>query len=354
MEMKWLAQMSEKVEENKKNTGSGFSNKSRKASNREVGTNEFDMGERNTDPYEENIGEAVKSTVEKNEYGDTNLYIAENRKQRFSNLDPEEKTQKGSTKRYTEEKNRTKIPDRIADNFEMHQTFVTSNNDQLKKILYMGIIIDGTLSFSKPYPKVYSVLEEFLNHLEAEKWSYKEIELRYGLTVFHDEPIPVVFDDGRKFTGRESDVLKELENLQFYGGSESGRENLKAAIAQQLEELNNVPEAADVKHCYKGILMFTDSLPADGDMHPDFTQETFERNGKEYPNYGLRFAEFYAYNDDFVPAMRMVNRNGREDENEKNTGVYHDIHDLLKQNSETTAAFVERMIRTIAVQASMD
>lgn len=354
MKMKWSTQVNESFEGDKKNADGSFSKQSRKASNREVGTNEFDMGERNTDPYKENIGEAVKSTTDRNEYGDTNLYRAENRKQRFSNLDPEEDSERGTTKRYKAEKNTTKDPDRIADVSEMQQTVVPSKNDHLKKILYMGIIIDGTLSFSKPYPKVYAVLEEFLNHLEAEKWSYKEIELRYGLTVFHDEPIPVLFAGRRKFTDRESEVLKELENLQFYDGNESGRENLKEAIAQQLEELNSVPEAADVKHCYKGILMFTDSLPEDGDMSPDFTQEIFERNGKEYPNYGLRFADFYAYNDDFVPAMRMVNRNGREDENEKNTGVYHDIHDLLNQDSETTAAFVERMIRTIAVQASMD
>lgn len=138
MELKWLTEISEEIEENKKNVGNSFSKESRKASNREVGTNEFDMGERNTDPYKENIGEAVKSTTERNEYGDTNLYRAENRKQRFSNLDPEEDSERGTTKRYKAEKNTTKDPDRIADASEMQQTVVPSKNDHLKKYCIWG------------------------------------------------------------------------------------------------------------------------------------------------------------------------------------------------------------------------
>ena len=79
MKMKWSTQVNESFEGDKKNADGSFSKQSRKASNREVGTNEFDMGERNTDPYKENIGEAVKSTTDRNEYGDTNLYRAESR-----------------------------------------------------------------------------------------------------------------------------------------------------------------------------------------------------------------------------------------------------------------------------------
>lgn len=340
----WFAEIMEAVEkENREDKNGGLKKgQSRELSNRKVSKNELDIEETNIRQYKQPTGE--EPTGEE----PTGKESAE--KKKFANLDPEEET----TKKYTKDKKPEEIQSKITNEWEGKKKFSSSNRNKPKKILYMGIIMDGTLSFSKPYPKVYSVLEQFFKHLEEDRQYYKEIDLRYGLTVFHDEAIPMVFDNGKRFTDRESDVLKELGNLQFYGGGENGREKLRDAIAQQLIELNKVPEADDVKNCYKGILMFTDSLPEDNDMNPDFTQKTFEKNGVEYPNYGLRFADFYAYNDDFVPAMRMVNRNGREDENDKNMGLYHDLHDLLEQDAETTAAFVERMIHTIADQASMD
>ena len=330
----WLKGILGDEDDDNDNENSSDSGKSRKSSGREVGRDEFDIDEDEFYPD--------KDEFEEREFGKTEKETKNIEGKRFVDLDPDEEED--------EEEEEERIPIPKVEETKVHDTPVTQNAN---KILYIGIILDGTLSFTKIYAKVYSVLEQFLRELEGEKKFYREITIRYGLTILHDTPETVIFDDGSTFTDSESDVIKELNTLQFYGGSLDGREDLKSAIAKQLLELNMVPGAKDTQNCYKGILLFSDSLPKD-DLTPDFTGRTFEAEGRNWPNYGLRFADFYTYSDEFVPGMRMVNRNGREVENERNMAKYHDIHDLVQQDAEWTSRFVEKMIREIVGQASMN
>lgn len=221
-----------------------------------------------------------------------------------------------------------------------------------ERMVLIGIVLDGTPSFTTIYPKVYYVLEQFLTHLKKIKPDYKNVTIKYAVTVLHNDAEPIMFDNGDFFTESENEVITALTNMEFYGGSIEGPENLREAINEQLFVLNNIPNAEDIQNIARGLLMFTDSLPSDGDMTPDFMSNEPGEYG-DYINYGLRFADFYAFSDEFMPMMRIVDRNGKLTENGKNIGSYHDIHALLDKKPEALAEYIEKMVRTHISQVSM-
>lgn len=217
------------------------------------------------------------------------------------------------------------------------------------KRICLEIIIDGTLSFTSVYPKVYYILQQFLQSLAEKKRDYKGVTMAYGLTVIREQPETVRFANGTSFTESEQELLGVLADMEFRGGNPDGLEELNQALNDSLQELNNTPDAGE---SYKGLLMLTDSLPADGDTMPDFSSNEPGRYG-DYTNYGLRFADFYAYSVDYMPRMRIVDRNGKLTENGRNTCTYHSLQALLEQETEDTVRQVQGMITVILGQASV-
>ena len=254
----------------------------------------------------------------------------------------------------------TKRVDTPADNekdeFELDTDWKSIAPRQIeKKTLRIGIVLDCTSSFSTVYPAVYGVLKRFFTRLEQDKDQYRGFQLQYSLTLLHDKPEVFLFDGiagPSRWSRFEKDVLSALETLEFYGGSDTGRENLNDALKKQLKILSP-SHAEDEENVYKGLLFFTDSLPEDEELNPDLDEEEFEYDGRTCKNPGLRFAEIYSYDGSYRPNLRMVDRNGWADsENGRNEADYYNIHALLDGSTAKIAEDAERLINNIIIQAS--
>lgn len=213
-----------------------------------------------------------------------------------------------------------------------------------KEVLF-DIIIDGTYSFTTVFPKIYYILQNLTTMIYNEKLEYEGIGIKYGLTVLHKNAEAQVFKNNEYFTESEQEFLQELRNIEFYGGSENGRENLKEALDTGLRILNNCGE----DNTYRGLLLFSDSLPEEEDLTPDFSQY----NQNEYLNKGLRFAIFYTYKNDFFPKLKIVDGDGNITENVKNEVAFNNLEDLLSLNGNNLIEQIRRMIINIFNQTSI-
>lgn len=222
-----------------------------------------------------------------------------------------------------------------------------------KKKLHIGTVLDCTYSFSTVYPAVYAVLKRFFTRLEQDKGQYKGFQLEYSLTLLHNKPETFLFNGRSEVTGSEKEVLNALETLEFYGGSDTGRENLNDALKKQLVTLN-MESSQEEQNSYKGLLFFTDSLPEEGEKNPDLDEDEFAYNGNTYENAGLRFAEIYSYDGSYRPNLKMVDRNGWSDsENGRNEVDYYNIHTLLNGSTAQIAEDAERLVNNLILQASV-
>lgn len=216
----------------------------------------------------------------------------------------------------------------------------------------IGIVLDGTYSFSKIYPRVHMVLKLFMSNMKKTRENCKNVRIKYSLTVLHDTVDIVTFANGTNFTESEDEIKNFLDTMWFFGGSASGKEPLNKAINEQLFVLNTANNASDVKHVIKGLLLFTDSLPDDDNLTPSFTSAAPGAYG-DYTNYGLRFADFYSYSSDYMPKMRIIDGNGSLTENGRNTGSYHDIHVLIEQKASDIVQYMDKMVNSHLGQLSM-
>ncbi len=229
-----------------------------------------------------------------------------------------------------------------------------------KTLVHIGIILDATYSFSYVFPGVFIILKEFTDRMKTNKKEYSAVDFKYGLTVLHDQAKSIMFGSD-EFTSSEDVFMNKLKSIEFSGGHEDGKENLCDAIFEQLKSFSTYKDF-DKDHkgeskywrVYDGLIMLTDSLPMDDAMTPDFSREKLS-NGIDdsINNNGLRFAQFYAFNDKFNPIMRMVDRDGKQTEENKNSVVYSDIHELLNGDLEKAIAKVEKMIDCIIQQTSV-
>jgi len=197
-----------------------------------------------------------------------------------------------------------------------------------KKTFLLGITLDATLSFSLVYPQVFCYLSELLRMIKSEKEGIRNTQVCYAITLLHDTPETVLFDNGGVYSNSEEEIIECLSNIDFYGGSENGYEKLTETINQQLQILNSFPKTTSAYEVQKGLIMFSDSIPKPDRMYEDFTSNEPGRYG-EYQNEGIRFAKLFAYSPDFMPQFRMVNKKGKLIENEYNVCEYASIESLL-------------------------
>lgn len=216
--------------------------------------------------------------------------------------------------------------------------------DNRKKIC-IDIIIDGTYSFSKIFLKVNYVIERIVRLIQEEKVDFGGIVIKYGLTVLHEAGEPCYFRDKEFFTESEDELLQKILDIRFHGGNANGREDLKDALDTGLSVLNNYTE----EDACRGLLMFSDSLPEEKDMHPDF----FKENQIGYINKGLRFAVIYTYDDRFTPKLKMVDRDGEINENGRNDIIYGSINELLSSDRERLTEEIRQVVSDILKQTSV-
>lgn len=214
-----------------------------------------------------------------------------------------------------------------------------------KKTILINIVVDGTYSFTKVFPRVYDVIEKFLRKMEKEGKEYPGVIIKYGMTVLHDFAESWKYKNGEYFTENKEEFLINLKKVKFYGGSPGGRENLSDAVDEALRVLNN----SEDENAERGLLFFSDSIPEDNNLQPNF----LETDQEGYLNKGLRFAIFFTYDDTFTPMLKMTDRNGDEVENGKNEAAYHSLNELLSSNRNVLLAEVERIVWDILQQISI-
>lgn len=222
-----------------------------------------------------------------------------------------------------------------------------SKKPEKKKEVLFEIVIDGTLSFTMVYPKVFYILENFLHIAKEVKKEYRGVVFQYGLTVFHEEDDVLWVDFGgeKYFTESETELIEKLSNIEFYGGSETGREDFTSALDQTLRVLNNHGE----EQSSRGILFFSDSIPEKDKLEPDFTEMV--QDG--YLNKGLRFAQFYTGTDDFCPKMLMVNGDGNLAGDAKNESSYECLENILRADPNKVSQELKEMVNNILNQTSI-
>lgn len=216
-----------------------------------------------------------------------------------------------------------------------------------KKEVLFEIVIDATLSFTTVYQKAFYILKQFLNMMKQVKKEYRGVVFQYGLTVFHesDDVFSIEFGTETYFTESETDFIEALSNIVFYGGSETGREDFTSALDHALYMLNSHGE----ENASRGILFFSDSIPDEEQLEPDFTEMV--QDG--YLNKGLRFAQFYTGTDDFCPKMLMVNGDGNFSGNAKNEASYECLEYILKADPNKVSQELKEMVNNILNQTSV-
>lgn len=231
----------------------------------------------------------------------------------------------------------------IRKNVEEESVFGT-NNDSRKEIL-IDIIIDGTYSFSPIFLKVYYLMKHMLRIIREQKTEYRGVVIKYGLTVLHEEAIPCRFSEEKIFSESEDEFLEKFTDIEFYGGSESGREDLAAALGTGLRMLNeHGRENAD-----RGVLFFSDSLPEEKDMYPDFWQD----NQQGHLNRGLCFAVICTYGNRFIPKLKMVDQDGKMTENGINEMVFYSIEDMMSLENKKLMETIRQIVDDIWNQTSV-
>lgn len=239
---------------------------------------------------------------------------------------------------------------------ELHQKYVhrtqeqqnSQSQEEKRKEVLIGFVIDGTYSFTTVFPKVFYIVKYLLEGLAEKKSEYPAIAIRYSLTVFHEkaEPINLGQNQVEFFTDSEFDFLEKLKKVNFYGGSKDGKEHLTEALDQAMCVLQN----AGGKNAERGLFFFSDAEPENDNMNPDFTDE--DQDG--YINKGLRFAEIYTFSEKFMPRFKMVDGYGNDVGNGKNETKSASLESLLKGDlddiSKKIIDIVDELLRQVSVR----
>lgn len=169
------------------------------------------------------------------------------------------------------------------------------------QVILIDLVLDNTISMKIYYKVLYNKLFDLINgiHKTAKK-AGGNVKIRYGITYIRaGEPIAETdfSDDG--FTDNVLVIMEKLKNVTFSGGADNGRENINGAVRLSLEKLRT----ANTGNARCGILLFTDSMPEEEDMAPDFRDLA-----------DLRFARCFVNDDrDYLPEFRTVDHDGKTD-----------------------------------------
>lgn len=206
-----------------------------------------------------------------------------------------------------------------------------------KRCNRLMFIIDTTFSVSLIFPLLYCIIESLVKEISWEIQTHQNMEIKYGLTLMNQRTVPVIFENGAHFTESEEEFLQTVRSIEFKGGSDDGRENLKDVLDTALCVLNQEGD----RETGRGLLMFSDSLSKEGEEYPDF----YEEEQKNYINKGLQFAGIYTYSESFNPMLRIVDKKGVPTENGENECFSYSIRELLEEGDEKTVERIMKQIR---------
>ena len=187
----------------------------------------------------------------------------------------------GSTKPYVKSEDEKKYGNNM----------VSATSSAPSQIILIDLVLDNTISMKIYYKILYDKLFNLINGIyKRARKSGSNTEIRYGITYIRDtEPIVEDCFSPNCFTKDVLQIMEKLKNITFSGGADNGRENINGAIQASLRKLH---DAAD-ENTKCGMLLFTDSLPEEEDMCPDFTEDV-----------ELLFAHCFVNDDkDYIPDL---------------------------------------------------
>ncbi|MDD7389429.1 MAG: hypothetical protein PUG60_07200 [Lachnospiraceae bacterium] len=206
------------------------------------------------------------------------------------------------------------------------------------QVILIDLILDNTISMKIYYKVLYNKLFDLINGIhKAAKKAGGNVKIRYGITYIRaGEPIAETdfSDDG--FTDNVLEIMEKLKNITFSGGADNGRENINGAVRMSLEKLRT----ADTGNTRCGILLFTDSMPEEEDMAPDFRDLA-----------DLRFARCFVNDDrDYLPEFRTVDHDGKTDPRLVNDTKINTLEYFLNEDAER---MIPEVISEILEQVSV-
>lgn len=210
-----------------------------------------------------------------------------------------------------------------------------------RKVVLLGFVLDATLSFSAVYAQIYYMLERLVISLQEKSDSLGDVEVRYGVTLLRDHPDSLLMERDSYYTADSREALRRLADIDFYGGSDEGTEELGQAIRMQ-QRLMAQYEACHSGEVTKVLMLFTDSMPRDGNLFPDYTEPDRREKDNRYVC-GVSAAYFYTYNGEYMPQMRITDSRGIINESSSDTCVFGSIAEILDWDEKETIANMEKL-----------
>lgn len=174
----------------------------------------------------------------------------------------------------------------------------TGYTEQHNKI-YIDFIWDVTYSGHVICPAVYPEILAVLRKIEEKSRENPGKKFYIGLTLFHGEYGENGLKNGQYF-GSVNDMRESLNDVEFYGGSYDGYEDLYAALDFSMDKLRNETEP----NANRNVILISDST---------VRAETQQRS-YNVGNVGLRTALVYVnmQQRNFWPEFKIVDREGNE------------------------------------------
>lgn len=206
------------------------------------------------------------------------------------------------------------------------------------QVILIDLVLDNTISMKLYYRTLYDKLYNLVNGIyKMARKSGFHAEIRYGITYIRDtEPIVEESFSPDGFTKDVLQIMEKLNNITFSGGADNGRENINGAIRTSLHKLHST----DCKDAKCGILLFTDSLPEEEDMCPDFMDCG-----------DVRFAHCFVNDDrDYLPLFRPVDHDGKTDSRLVNVTEIRTLESFLNEGGDNiTLGLISEILEQVSV-----
>lgn len=162
---------------------------------------------------------------------------------------------------------------------------------------YVDFIWDVTYSSRVICSAVYPEIRAALDEMEEVSRRNPDKEFYIGLTLFHGEHGENGLPNNQPF-GTVGEMREALQQVEFYGGSSLGYEDLYAALDFSMEKLRNTDPYVN-----RHVILISDSTVPEGTQSQSY-------------DVGLRTALMYVNmrhnNRQFRPSFKIVDREGNE------------------------------------------
>lgn len=204
-----------------------------------------------------------------------------------------------------------------------------------RKRVYIDLVVDATYSFGLYYRALYERISSAAAMLLREvSQQRKQVDILWGLTLIRENGGEVIRFRDDVFTSSVQTLLTGLRTITLTGGNENGQEAINEAVIVSLNKLNQESN----KDVYKGMLLFTDSLPPvpfgeNADRIADFRDKGF-----------VDFAAVYLYDHEtYIPVFSWTEQ---ENQNELSYAMVDSLEHFLYRD-QTYVMMVKYIFQSI-------